>query len=181
MIALFARADHPEGWGFPKGRAHGYVVIAVHVPTEDELLRVERRLREQPFHGIEGNLYQEGNLREWYGGRFDLLATIPNADPYVPVEDIEIRGAGGAVVESRFRSFGDNRFFGVYDASEIESSSEAPPTLDEREQLRRAGLMDALHREAGRRMASISEWLTENQRRVLDEGHLIAPEDLTPE
>jgi hypothetical protein len=84
VIGLFARADHPKGWGYQcdaqgYGKAHGYVVLLVACRDDDELALVEERLRDfrSPFHGrFESGPYSEGYLGEWFGGCFDLVAKL---------------------------------------------------------------------------------------------------------
>lgn len=73
---IFARRDHPSGYGSAEGKAHGYSVIAVRCPTVEESLRVVAVLEGVvPFEGIdkEQKRYYEGWLGEWFGGYFDLI------------------------------------------------------------------------------------------------------------
>lgn len=116
-VGVFARADHPLGWGLAgrpdeqghheQGhRAHGYVVLFVRCADEDELEIVRQRLFTKPFYGLaDAGTYYGGNLREWFGGRFDLIAIAPAVDlPYAT---------------GRFQCRGDNRMVGVYEAAEV--------------------------------------------------------------
>jgi hypothetical protein len=113
IVGIFARADHPEGWGFPirkpdgtiaSGTAHGYVVIFVRCPDEDTLGHVVNRLVQRPFYGDErSDQYNAGNLHGWFGGRFDYIATCP--DVAVPMGPFACRG--------------DNRMVAVYDAEDV--------------------------------------------------------------
>lgn len=108
IVGIFARADHPQGWGFARpgegGTAHGYVVLFVRCPDEDTLGRVVNRLGTLPFYGNEAAAqYGDGNLREWFGGRFDYIATCP--DVAVPMGPFVCRG--------------DNRMIAVYDAEDV--------------------------------------------------------------
>lgn len=103
MIGVFARADHPEGYGTGK-TAHGYVVVLVKCHYADQLNRVQRVLATaglpEPF----------GHPYPWYGGRMDLVAVIAGSDAAAELE-------GG--FDNRRKSIGDNRFCGIYDASEL--------------------------------------------------------------
>lgn len=118
MIAVFARANHPPGWGYgPVGdekgsRAHGYVVLFVRCADEAELDAVHRRMTIRDFHGIEGaRHYFDGALdpngHEWFGGRFELIATAP---------DVSLDAISSG---QRFCCRGDNRMVALYDAGEV--------------------------------------------------------------
>ncbi len=122
MIAVYARSDHPPGYGYPPregeagGRAHGYVVLLVTCEDQDELDRVTTRLA-NGWQGITAEQaqqhgYQGGQLSDWYGGKFDLVAQIIG-----PSEAWVGRGYSG-----RFASLGDNRFVGKYKAAEVLSA-----------------------------------------------------------
>lgn len=102
-VGVFARPDHPEGWGFGK-TAHGYVVLFVRCRDDEELDSVTHRLSHAPFYGIgDSHIYSEGALNKWFGGRFDRIATVPDVDlPYGP-----------------FQCRGDNRMVAVYDANDV--------------------------------------------------------------
>lgn len=111
-VGVFARADHPQGWGFVApgeeyGRAHGYVVLFVCCADMHELEMVAHRLARQDFVGKPGATYLTGALdpggRQWFGGRFDWIATVP---------DVHLdRGP--------FMCRGDNRMVAVYDAPDV--------------------------------------------------------------
>lgn len=132
LVAIFARADHPEGWGFPQvdgfdaergayyltkahAPAHGYSVIAVRCGDQDELDAVCAQLRTQPFLGIaEARSYGEGALGAWFGGRFDHILTLS-------AEQIELTGPDQRV--GRFFCLGDNRCAMLFEAGEILSAA----------------------------------------------------------
>jgi hypothetical protein len=109
IVGIFARADHPMGWGQTQpgeniGTAHGWVIVFVRCADEDTLGRVVNRLVMRPFYGNEAGVgYAQGNLLEWYGGRFDYIATCPDV----------------AVPMGPFVSRGDNRMIAVYDAEDV--------------------------------------------------------------
>ena len=106
MIGIYARANHPTGYGMADGEAHGYVVLLVRCQDRETVEAVSEKLA-RGFYGVKGETYSVGHLGKWYGGSFDHLATLPGDE----VED------GG--LEQRFRSIGDNRFVGVYEADEV--------------------------------------------------------------
>jgi hypothetical protein len=113
VVGVFVRADHPLGWGYVQpgdtyGRAHGYVTLFVRCADEAELEAVSRRLGIKPFLGIEGvRTYFNGMLAEWFGGRFECIATVPDVELYqVPPG-------------TRFICRGDNRMVAIYEASEV--------------------------------------------------------------
>ena len=109
MYLLFARANHPNGYGYSDGRAHGYVVLAVKLDDPGQEEAVVRKMYE--FYGInERSSYGSGYLWEWYGGSFELIARCEEIAP-------------SATWAGRFWSIGDNRFFGVYTAKEVLESN----------------------------------------------------------
>lgn len=132
MILLFARSDHPLGYGFPQAvtdpdghplrlsnstvvygpqaTAHGYVVIAVICSPGPEAEAVVARMA-KGFKGKPRGTYGEGYLGDWYGGRFDCVAVIEGGE-------YDITGWPPEYDQKR-RSIGDNRFFGVWHASEV--------------------------------------------------------------
>lgn len=117
MIAVYARADHPKGYGFGDGRAHGYVVLFVRCKSRKEVEAVSKRLSQwnNPFLGPQVEpYYSNGRLGEWYGGLFELLAVLPG-------NKIDHLGYG-MFPHGRFASRGDNRFTGVYEAEEVLSN-----------------------------------------------------------
>ena len=105
---LFARADHPRGYGHVSlGTAHGYVVVAVVVKDEAEFAHVQERMARRPFTLPDGNRVDG---YQWYGGHFDYLGCVDSSD--------------GAMFDNNGRplghcSYGDNRFFGLYTADEV--------------------------------------------------------------
>lgn len=108
VMALYARADHPEGYGQGK-RAHGYVVLMVRCRDEDEVARVSKVMASD-FKGKPEGGYNDGALLDWYGGNFDLLAILPGAE----YAHLTFPGPN-----MRFVSKGDNRFVGLYTADEV--------------------------------------------------------------
>jgi hypothetical protein len=109
-IAVCARINHPKGWGrIPpeaerprfgsyEGEAHGYVLIFVTgLMVPEDLSRLRSRLL-RPVRDPFG----PGWL-DWYGGQFDVVATIPNGQ--------EVVDAWGAAGPTRVRSIGDNRAY----------------------------------------------------------------------
>jgi hypothetical protein len=142
-LCVFARADHPLGWGYPEiesydeelgsyilksanGRAHGYSLLAVACANEDEREAVVSALGSGPFLGFqESNQYADGNLGEWFGGRFDYVGCIE-------AEHLSVHGPGSWYSPTQqFFCFGDNRNFAVYQAQEILAVYEEQWTLDE--------------------------------------------------
>lgn len=103
MIGVFARADHPEGYGLGK-TAHGYSVILVKCHYADQLARVQKKLMTKGLPEPFGHTYP------WYGGRMDMIAVIAGSDATAEIE---------AGFDNRRKSFGDNRYCGIYDAHEI--------------------------------------------------------------
>lgn len=99
---LFARADHPEGWGFDR-RAHGYSIIAVECVSAEEEARVKDRLI-RPFSGPDGD-----RQYAWYGGQFDYIGAVFGAEG--------IRNSSDRPLHKH--SYGDNRFFGLFMAEEV--------------------------------------------------------------
>jgi hypothetical protein len=121
MIAVFARADHPRGYGFADGRAHGYSVVFVRCRNRREVAAVSKRMQDynHPFYGLEAPDPRQyygspaySHLSDWYGGRFELLAVVPGMK-------IDHATYGGAITESRFMSRGDNRYSGIFEAAEV--------------------------------------------------------------
>jgi hypothetical protein len=121
VIGVFARADHPQGYGYgpwtPQGvgRAHGYVVLLVTCRDDDELALCEERLRDTryPFHGsIESGNYSEGRLGEWFGGTFDLIAKLNASEHSIVVGPWQPEPL-------LLLCKGDNRFVGQFTAEEV--------------------------------------------------------------
>jgi hypothetical protein len=111
VTGIFARADHPNGWG----NAHGYVVIAVECENLAQLAAVTSRLQRDPFYGRPlatsypgGYLGDEGH--PWFAGRFDRILTTRgkvNVTPY------------GNQMPDTFACIGDQRFAGVFSAADV--------------------------------------------------------------
>ena len=105
-LLIFARADHPEGWGFGK-TAHGYVTIGILCSDEQEVNVVKEHVAS---HGIK--LWGD-HWDEWYGGTFDFLASFD-------VDEASYQAQHG--VENRECSYGDNRYWGLYRAEQLLSA-----------------------------------------------------------
>lgn len=110
MLAVFARPDHPKGYVMGQGHsAHGYIVVFVRCANEDELDAVTKLLTSygqglpEPF----GHTYQ------WYGGRMDRIAILPDTDT------VQLWRDYSRADETTKLSRGDNRFIGVYNAGEL--------------------------------------------------------------
>lgn len=109
MIAIYARANHPPGYGYPARedengcRAHGYSVIYVKYHGKLVLRELDKRLSwgeglPEPF----------SHHDQWYGGNsFERIGVIPGYD-------IDI-GPSAPQLQSR----GDNKFVGIYDAEDL--------------------------------------------------------------
>jgi hypothetical protein len=125
MIAVFARNEHPPGYGLapwpsdqtpayahPVRRAHGYSVLLVEVADDEELKAVTDKL-------LLDGLPEEKALNHpwpWYGGHFDHVATVHAPDGGARV--IYPTAKDSYVGDVRI-SKGDNRYVGVYKAAEI--------------------------------------------------------------
>lgn len=122
MIGVFARADHPKGYGFADGRAHGYVILFVRCKSRKQVLDVLKVLTnwKKPFLGLgTDQYYNHGNLGEWFGGNaFDLLAVLPG-NKLDHMSGGYYTGGGTQPAPGRFFCRGDNRFTGIYEAGEI--------------------------------------------------------------
>jgi hypothetical protein len=123
---LFARADHPLGWGYPQvegfdeetrlytmtsaqGRAHGYSLLAVECADETERGLVLSALAANNFYGrASAEQYAQGLLGEWFGGHFDYVGEVTGADAAVTGPN-----------HQRFVCFGDNRNFAIFTAAEV--------------------------------------------------------------
>jgi hypothetical protein len=121
-IVLFARANHPSGWGgmyaYSPGHnqalgAHGYVVIGVRCNSDEQVEAVKDHMMKKglriPDHGrvsrIKGPV--DWKAMEWYSGgpnNFDYLGTFEGDI----IDDPPFWG-----------SKGDNRFFSVYESVEV--------------------------------------------------------------
>jgi hypothetical protein len=126
IVGVFNRPDHPEGYGFPRvagfdefenryylakptARAHGYVTLFVRCEDQEQLDAVARKLGREEFHGIDLSdppQYSAGWLGEWFGGRFDLVATVPD------VKFPEGRNPD-------YNCMGDNRMVAVFNAEKV--------------------------------------------------------------
>lgn len=114
MIGVFARANHPEGWGYPPpesggpgGTAHGYVVVLVQCSSDRVLEAVKTKLA-MGFAGVPADSYSQGDLGKWFGGQFDYLYSTPS-------DELDLVG-------HPFSCRGDNRFVGIYGADEVLAS-----------------------------------------------------------
>ena len=105
MILLYARADHPSGYGMGD-KAHGYSVLAITTQNWIETNAVKERMN-KPFFNTSGDRTEADD--EWYGGDFDLIAVIEGGSRILDYDGHEWMK----------RSYGDNRFFGVFRAAEI--------------------------------------------------------------
>lgn len=121
VIGVFARANHPQGYGHgpwtPQGvgMAHGYVVLLVACRDDDVLALVEERLQDHrsPFHGrFESGAYNEGHLGEWFGGQFELIAKVNAPEHSIVVGPWQPEPL-------LMLCKGDNRFIGQFTAEEV--------------------------------------------------------------
>lgn len=107
MIAVFARPNHPKGYGYGETE-HGYVIALVRCKSESQLASVKERLAN------EGLPEPFGHTWPWYGGRLDLLAVLPGN---------RVLGAKHTLLPVRpgneKQSIGDNRYAGLYTAEEL--------------------------------------------------------------
>lgn len=129
MIALFARANHPLGYGYGPwvsngtGRAHGYVVVGVRCRNRTQLRAVVAHVRDagldlpdegrriypasQPEKPYQRTVWAEGVVR-WYSGGpndWDYLFMVPGNTVEWPAPNRYSRG--------------DNRFVCVYEAKDV--------------------------------------------------------------
>jgi hypothetical protein len=82
FAAVFARPNHPDGWGIccggtehkdhVGGTAHGYVLALVQCSTMDEAELVKNKLQDFP------GLKWDDRTDDWYGGPMDLVAVVPS-------------------------------------------------------------------------------------------------------
>lgn len=137
MIAVFARANHPLGWGMPvppsqgnaggHGTAHGYVVLLVRCKKQ-QIAAITARMNDfrKRFEGIpkaedSWGGYSEGQLGTWFGGQFELIAVLPGN--VVEIADFWYGKEKPPTVRAqRFWCRGDNRFVGLFEADEVLSS-----------------------------------------------------------
>ena len=124
MIAVFARANHPPGYGYPDGRAHGYSVVGVKCRG---LAQVRRIIDHVARYGIDlpdtndgRRIYPGDDVPEyrsvgapdvtrWFSGGphdWDYLFTVKGKR--VPAHAFERNG-----------NRGDNRFVAVYKARDL--------------------------------------------------------------
>ena len=129
VTGIFARADHPNGWG----NAHGYVVIAVECENLAQLAAVTSRLQRDPFYGRPlatsypgGYLGDEGH--PWFAGRFDRILTTRGKVNVTPAGRFDriltTRGKVnvtpyGNQMPDTFACIGDQRFAGVFSAADV--------------------------------------------------------------
>lgn len=117
---IYARSDHPPGWGYAQrpgegyGRAHGYVLLAVDCGDEP----VPGHITDVPFGQLTVQLEGNANREQvahgwdtWYGGDFDLVLTVEHR-PHVEPD-------WGS---QRYRSIGDNRAVLVVGLAELRGS-----------------------------------------------------------
>jgi hypothetical protein len=110
VIAVFARGEHPEGYALPGGRAVGYSLLLVRCRTESELARVRAKI--EFGDGLAEPL---DHPYRWYGGRFELVATVASNRVRWPAA-----GETEHTYQSNHRtSIGDNRFAAVLGADEL--------------------------------------------------------------
>ena len=103
MIGVFARADHPNGYGFADGRAHGFVIVLVE-GTREEIYAVKDHLQTKPIA-----VPLDSPDTTWYGGKFDLVSTIAG----------EVVSIGHWPTAQKWSSMGDNRAVMHCTAAEI--------------------------------------------------------------
>lgn len=121
MIGVFSRADHPKGYGFADGRAHGYVTLFVRCKSKKQLKEVTKALStwNKPFLGLQTDqYYAHGNLWEWFGGLFELTAIFPGNKIEHATGSYYITGTV-QTIKDRYMCRGDNRFTGIFEAEEI--------------------------------------------------------------
>jgi hypothetical protein len=136
MIALFARSNHPHGYGFScnkegVGSAHGYVVIGVRCRTAKERDRVVQLITSEGCDLPDSGriIYPNGKPDEPY----NRTVRMHQLDPDSPV----IRWYSGGPFDwdylftfkgndvtwpsnwTTYGSRGDNRFCMIYDAKDI--------------------------------------------------------------
>jgi hypothetical protein len=173
LIAVFARANHPVGYGYGpwnngSGRAHGYVVIGVRCADQRQVQAVIDEIAKngldapdrgrqiftdgRPKQRYQRSVWSDG-VQRWYSGGpndWDYLVTI--AGERIAISDSDRFNQSG--------SKGDNRFFSIYQADEVLStiSEEGPEEVSEAVPER---IPEARGDEA---VEGISDWLGEGGR-----------------
>lgn len=138
VLGVFARANHPEGYGFCQGldmsrggqhlraKAHGYVVVIVKCADWDELNAVKAKLGE--FH-YEDDPDRPGFRRPmmppgvdpwkrgdaWYAGPYEMVWAA--AVEFAAYAAMNMNGMPIKLGERP--SYGDNRALAYLDASEV--------------------------------------------------------------
>lgn len=131
IMAMFARADHPAGYGVLNGTttrfqngetktdtssvpgAHGYSVVVIKCRDINELFVVKEWFQYHHFDlpdNTSGKLPVGRAAYQWYGGKFDFLGSIDCDNEYIFNNNGDMRS---------YNSYGDNRFFGIYRAEEV--------------------------------------------------------------
>jgi hypothetical protein len=124
VLMLFARNDHPKGCGFADGTAHGYSVVAVSCPTNyDKMQQIIDKMN-AGFYGTvskaqmdnnefyNGDRKEFGNLRDWHGGKFDLIAVYAGVGKYLGRDFYD-------TYLYQVDSIGDNRVFSRFTYEEV--------------------------------------------------------------
>lgn len=116
IIAVFARADHPKGWGMPGTFAHGFVVAAVVCKSYDQMNVVVKAVERKGLPEPDGHPYH------WFGGRgFDHVYTI--IDTFYRVGDFAPSINNMPVIikwpELRGASLGENRAAFIFEAGPL--------------------------------------------------------------
>lgn len=104
LIGIFSRADHPNGYGYPNGTAHGYVILLVYCSSPEELSAVQSRLQAPFFPGHRND--------NWYSGIFDLTAHIKSKERPDIFDNWGNKDRGHI-------SIGDNRAVFILEAAEV--------------------------------------------------------------
>src|SRR5579862_9400307 len=109
MIAIFARPDHPTGYGMSGNTAHGYSILIVECKDKDEVQKVTHKISRVAI-----NIPPE-RIDGWYGEIFDLIAILDcNISAELLQSDIQTIFPIGMC-----RSLGDNRSVAFYSAEYI--------------------------------------------------------------
>lgn len=135
MIALFARSNHPQGYGFGGG-AHGYVVVGVRCRTSAQRDRVVQHIANEGFDLPDAGrtIYPDGVPEHRYARMIDMYNNCRTASTGEHILRWYSGGPGdwdylftvkGNAVEFawptlvQYGSRGDNRFTLVYEAKEV--------------------------------------------------------------
>jgi len=126
VLMLFARSNHPKGYGYADGTAHGYSIVAVSCPPDyDKMDQVVRKMN-TGFYGTvsiaqinnnefyNGDKKEFGNLRDWYGGQFDLIAVYAGVGKYIGRAFYR-----GYDPQYQVDTLGDNRAFSRFSYEEV--------------------------------------------------------------